>query len=255
MRAPAKPSVTHSDGGEREPDAGELGEPAERRAEDGAEDRGAERRADHLAATLARSGDRDPRERARPGRGAGDPLDEPCAAERECAVGRGEREARHCERGEGRRRRLASARSVPRRARPGCLRAARRRRRRRRAARRRPSRGRTRRRTPGERRQRGEEQRVDEDDRADEDEETAHARRGYAGKKNAPSRLRPRPTFRLTTAEATTTRRAINLRHSVLGASGTLWDRMVTGQARVGQNSAQFAGKIRPISPIASQDR
>jgi hypothetical protein len=40
---------------------------------------------------------------------------------------------------------------------------------------------------------------------------------------NAPSRLRPRPTFRLTTAEATTTRRAINLGHSVLGASGTLW--------------------------------
>ena len=40
--------------------------------------------------------------------------------------------------------------------------------------------------------------------------------------KNAPSRWRPRPTFRLTTAEATTTRRAINLRHSVLGASGTL---------------------------------
>ena len=39
---------------------------------------------------------------------------------------------------------------------------------------------------------------------------------------NAPSRLRPRPTFRLTTAEATTTRRAINLRHSVLGASRTL---------------------------------
>ena len=32
-----------------------------------------------------------------------------------------------------------------------------------------------------------------------------------------------RPTFRLTTAEATTTRRAINLRHSVLGASRTLW--------------------------------
>jgi hypothetical protein len=43
--------------------------------------------------------------------------------------------------------------------------------------------------------------------------------------KNAPSRLRPRPTFRLTTAEATTTRRAINLGHSVLGASGTLWTR------------------------------
>ena len=42
------------------------------------------------------------------------------------------------------------------------------------------------------------------------------------GKENAPSRWRPRPTFRLTLAEATTTRRAINLRHSVLGAWVTL---------------------------------
>jgi hypothetical protein len=40
--------------------------------------------------------------------------------------------------------------------------------------------------------------------------------------RNAPNRLRPRPAFRLTTAEATATRRAINLRRSVLGASATL---------------------------------
>jgi hypothetical protein len=46
--------------------------------------------------------------------------------------------------------------------------------------------------------------------------------------RNAPSRLRLRPTFRLTAAEATADRRAINLGHSVLGASRTLW-----GAARV----------------------
>ena len=64
----------------------------------------------------------------------------------------------------------------------------------------------------------------------------------YAGKENAPSRLRPRPTFRLTTAEATTTRRAINLRHSVLGASGTLW----TGWRPVKHRSDRIHRNLRP---------
>jgi hypothetical protein len=41
--------------------------------------------------------------------------------------------------------------------------------------------------------------------------------------KNAPSRCRLRPAIRLTFAEATATRRAINLGRSVLGASSTLW--------------------------------
>jgi hypothetical protein len=42
-------------------------------------------------------------------------------------------------------------------------------------------------------------------------------------KRNAPSRCRLRPAIRLTFAEATATRRAINLGRSVLGASSTLW--------------------------------
>jgi hypothetical protein len=41
--------------------------------------------------------------------------------------------------------------------------------------------------------------------------------------KSAPSRCRLRPAIRLTFAEATATRRAINLGRSVLGASSTLW--------------------------------
>ena len=45
---------------------------------------------------------------------------------------------------------------------------------------------------------------------------------GNQDQKNAPSRWRPRPAFRLTSAEAIATRRAINLRRSVLSASATL---------------------------------
>jgi hypothetical protein len=48
------------------------------------------------------------------------------------------------------------------------------------------------------------------------------AARRIAATKNAPSRWRLRPTFRLTTAEATAYRRAINLGRSVLGARQTL---------------------------------
>ena len=48
------------------------------------------------------------------------------------------------------------------------------------------------------------------------------AGRRIAATKNAPSRWRLRPTFRLTAAEATAYRRAINLWRSVLGASRTL---------------------------------
>ena len=59
-------------------------------------------------------------------------------------------------------------------------------------------------------------------------------------KENAPSRWRPRPASRLTTAEATTTRRAINLRRSVLGASGTLWTGRLPVKHPYGR-SAQFA--------------
>ena len=56
-------------------------------------------------------------------------------------------------------------------------------------------------------------------------------RRGQLGEtwfpptKNAPSRWRLRPASRLTAAEATADRRAINLGRSVLGASGTLGGR------------------------------
>ena len=60
--------------------------------------------------------------------------------------------------------------------------------------------------------------------------------------KNAPSRWRLRPSFRLTSAEATTTRRAINLRHSVLGASGTLW----TGSRPVKHHSDRIHRNLRP---------
>jgi hypothetical protein len=45
---------------------------------------------------------------------------------------------------------------------------------------------------------------------------------GVCANENAPSRWRLRPASRLATAEATTTRRAINLGRSVLGASRTL---------------------------------
>jgi hypothetical protein len=50
----------------------------------------------------------------------------------------------------------------------------------------------------------------------------ARARRSFPEKENAPSRWRLRPASRLTAAEATADRRAINLGRSVLGASGTL---------------------------------
>ena len=51
----------------------------------------------------------------------------------------------------------------------------------------------------------------------------SHARRwGHDSKEKAPSRWRLRPASRLTAAEAATTRRAINLGRSVLGASRTL---------------------------------
>src|SRR5262245_59428264 len=76
----------------------------------------------------------------------------------------------------------------------------------------------------------------------------------YAAKENAPSRLRPRPTFRLTTAEATTTRRVINLRHSVLGASGTLW----AGSSPVKHHSDEIPRNLRPtlraLIPAADSD-
>jgi hypothetical protein len=45
---------------------------------------------------------------------------------------------------------------------------------------------------------------------------------GFPPHKNAPSRWRLRPAFRLTAAEATADRRAINLGRSVLGACRTL---------------------------------
>ena len=86
-----------SDSRERESDAGEVSEPTECRIQHRAEDRGPERRSDHLAAARARSGDGDPRECSGPGGGARDPLDEPSAAQCERAVGRGERKARHRE--------------------------------------------------------------------------------------------------------------------------------------------------------------
>ena len=73
-------------------------------------------------------------------------------------------------------------------------------------------------------------------------------------KENAPSRWRPRPTFRLTTAEATTTRRAINLGHSVLGASGTLW----AGSSPVKNHSDEIPRNLRPtlqaLIPAADSD-
>jgi hypothetical protein len=46
---------------------------------------------------------------------------------------------------------------------------------------------------------------------------------GDSPQRNAPGRWRLRPAFRLTAAEATATRRTINLGRSVLGALTTLW--------------------------------
>ena len=55
----------------------------------------------------------------------------------------------------------------------------------------------------------------------DEQEQASHAAR-IGADENAPSRWRLRPAFRLTATEAATTRRAINLGRSVLGAAPTL---------------------------------
>jgi hypothetical protein len=62
--------------------------------------------------------------------------------------------------------------------------------------------------------------------------------------RNAPSRWRPRPASRLTAAEATATRRAINLGRSVLGAIGNL--REPWARAQVGARS--LSRKERTIS-------
>jgi hypothetical protein len=56
----------------------------------------------------------------------------------------------------------------------------------------------------------------------DDSEPAGGDRHRYGSKENAPSRWRLRPAFRLTAAEATAYRRAINLGRSVLGACGTL---------------------------------
>ena len=175
-RQPGEAERQHSDDRERELDPGELGETAERRSEDGAEDRRAERGADHLAPSSARRGDRDPGEGARPRRRAGDPLDEPRAAEREGVVRRGEREARHCE--EEQARDNGALRPEPGGGEPardaseersGAI-----------GADEQPRTGLRQVELVGvhrdERRQCREEQRVHEDDRADQEEETAHSR-------------------------------------------------------------------------------
>jgi hypothetical protein len=72
----------------------------------------------------------------------------------------------------------------------------------------------------------------------------ARAAFAEAGQRNAPSRWRPRPASRLTLAEATATRRAINLGRSVLGASGNLRERWA--RAQVG--AKPLARKERTIS-------
>ena len=173
--SPAKASVTQADEAEREPDAGVLGQPTEDGAEHRTEDRDAERRSDDLAPTLARRFDRYPRERACPGRGARDALNEACESESDRAVGRREREA-----GDGEQQERADDLALRAPA-GGCE----------------PARDASEEgagpvrahEQPGtglrevelvgirrdERGQRGEEQRVDEDDRADEGEQAAHA--------------------------------------------------------------------------------
>ena len=72
-----------------------------------------------------------------------------------------------------------------------------------------------------ERGDRAEQHRVHEHRCRDEEPESPHASRIRA-RKNAPSRWPPRPTSRLTAAEATADRRAINLGCSVLGARRNL---------------------------------
>ena len=59
--------------------------------------------------------------------------------------------------------------------------------------------------------------------------------------KNAPSRWRLRPAFRLTAAEATASRRTINLRRSVLGASRTL-GLLPKGVKAISERPPQIAG-------------
>ncbi len=72
-------------------------------------------------------------------------------------------------------------------------------------------------------------------------------------KENAPSRWSLRPTIRLTFAEATVTRRVINLRHSVLGASRTLGgsDRAVKtlGEGLVANCEVFFAHRVELRMP------
>ena len=72
-----------------------------------------------------------------------------------------------------------------------------------------------------ERGDRAEQHRVDEHRGRDEEPEPPHPSRIRA-RKSAPSRWPPRPTSRLTAAEATADRRAINLGCSVLGARRNL---------------------------------
>jgi hypothetical protein len=77
---------------------------------------------------------------------------------------------------------------------------------------------------------------------------------GYAPTKNAPSRWRLRPASRLTAAEATADRRAINLGRSVLGASGTLWTRSFPVKNRTAEFGAICDNSDREVSRMTNAD-
>ena len=78
------------DGGERPADADHARGRADHRAEQRAEDGGAHRRAHRLAATLARGGERQPGEPARPGQRRAEALGEPRRDERPVTPGGGD---------------------------------------------------------------------------------------------------------------------------------------------------------------------
>ena len=85
------------DRAERRADADEVGDAAEHRADHEPEHREPEHRAEGLTAPGTRDADRGPGERARPRRGAGQPLGEASDAERDRATGEREGETRERE--------------------------------------------------------------------------------------------------------------------------------------------------------------
>ena len=114
-------------------DGGQLGDGADRRADDESEHGEPEGRAEGLAAPGARRAQRQPGERTRPRDGAREALGEPGRPEHGGRAAECEGDTRESRGPQGRARPCASGRSGPRAGRPGCRRSWRPRRRRRRA--------------------------------------------------------------------------------------------------------------------------